>query len=180
MKAILRDLRITPKKVNLVAALVRRMQVEEALVKLNKLPKEASEALYKLIHSAMANAEQNDRQQRKDLYIKELIVNRGPALKRSTPMARGRVRPLDKFSSHVSVKLGIVVPEGASVKSEVEGTGKEKEKKTVIEAVHVAGPEAKKFTPGAFKDVSDQDTRASHEKQSGSTFTPHRHSGRGE
>lgn len=111
MKAHLRQVRLSPKKANLVAAMVRRMKVDEALDFLSRVPKKGARMLHKVIHSAASNAEHNEKQNRKDLYIKELIVNKGPALRRYIPMARGRSRPIDKFASHISVKLGVEVPE---------------------------------------------------------------------
>lgn len=188
MKAHLRHVRIAPKKANLVATMIRRMQVEEALTTLKKLPKTGAQILYKVVHSAMANAEQNDGQQRKDLYIKELIVNKGAAFRRYVPMARGRARPIDKFTSHITVKLGVVVPEGKKIKKnkgikenkEIKGIKESKEKKP-LEAEIVAGPIAQ--APGNPSKVTDSDdphAAGSHDKQSTGTFTPHHHSSRGE
>ncbi len=111
MKAHLRQVRLSPKKANLVAAMVRRMKVDEALDFLSRVPKKGARMLHKVIQSAAANAEHNEKQERKDLYIKELIINKGPALRRYIPMARGRSRPIDKFMSHISVKLGVEMPE---------------------------------------------------------------------
>lgn len=163
--------------------MVRRMKVEEALAMLQKLPKKGAEILYKAIHSAMANAEQNDNQKRKDLYIKELIVNRGPASRRYVPMARGRARPIDKFTSHISVHLGVSIPEGEKEKkTKTLKAGKKKEEtKKPLEAEKVEGPIAS--APGnPAKNILADDPHAagSHDKQTSGTFIPHHHSSRGE
>ncbi len=185
MKAHLRHVRIAPKKANLVAAMIRRMQVEEALTTLKKLPKTGAQILYKVVHSAMANAEQNDGQQRKDLYIKELIVNQGAAFRRYVPMARGRARPIDKFTSHITVRLGVQIPEGAKPSSEKgkreKGKGKKEPVKKPLEAEIVAGPIAQApGNPSKIVDSDDPHAAGSHDKQSTGTFTPHHHSSRGE
>ena len=203
MKAHLRHVRIAPKKANLVAAMIRRMQVEEALSALRKLPKTGAQILYKVVHSAMANAEQNDGQKRKDLYIKELIVNKGAAFRRYVPMARGRARPIDKFTSHITVRLGVQVPEGTKSSSEKgkreKGKGKKEPVKPAsapsdrvragkatagrkpLEAEIVTGPIAQApGNPSKLADTDDPHAGGSHDKQSTGTFTPHHHSSRGE
>lgn len=174
--------------------MIRRMQVEEALTTLKKLPKTGAQILYKVVHSAMANAEQNDGQKRKDLYIKELIVNKGAAFRRYVPMARGRARPIDKFTSHITVKLGVQIPEGTKPSSEKKKDVKSKKKEGVkptsakatagkkpLEAEMVAGPIAQApGNPSKIADTDDPHAGGSHDKQSTGTFTPHHHSSRGE
>lgn len=100
MKAILRQVRISPKKANLVAALVRTKKTKEALDILKFTPKKSAPILKKLIESAIANAEKKD-----NLYIKEIIVNEGPTYKRSLPISRGRTHPVLKRTSHIRVEL---------------------------------------------------------------------------
>ena len=105
MKAILRRTRISPKKANLVAALVRRKKALEAVDILKFTPKKAALILKKLIESAIANAENNMNQDKDSLNIKEIIVTEGPTYKRSIPISRGRTHPLLKRTSHITVKL---------------------------------------------------------------------------
>ncbi len=107
MKAILRRVRISPKKANLVAQLVRNMKATEAIDVLNFTPKKAAPIIRKVIQSAVANAENNFKQNPEDLYITEIIVNEGVTLKRSIPISRGRVHPLLKRTSHITVKVGL-------------------------------------------------------------------------
>lgn len=105
MKAILRHLRISSAKVNLVAELVRGKKAVDAVDILKFTPKKAARPLKKLIESAIANAENNLKQDKQDLYIKEIVVTKGPTLKRSVPVSRGRANPILKRSAHVTVKL---------------------------------------------------------------------------
>lgn len=119
MRAFSRSVRISPKKANLVAGIVRGMYVSDALHLLGRTPKRAARILEDLIKSAAANAEHNDRQNIERLVIQSLIVNQAGAHHRGVPMARGRVRPIRKFMSHIEVTLMVAPQE----KSE---TGKEK------------------------------------------------------
>lgn len=109
MQAIARHVRISPKKANLVAGLVRRKRVEEALDILKFTQKKASRSLSKVIKSAAANATNNLKQDIKDLNIKEIIVTKGSTLKRSVPISRGRMHPIGKDSCHIRVILEVAV-----------------------------------------------------------------------
>ncbi len=111
MKAILRSARIAPKKANLIARLVRGMGVEEANTLLEKTHKKAARMVEELVKSAMANASHNDRQDVSQLMIKQIFVTQGQSLRRGVPMARGRMRPMRKFMSHIRLELGVVTPD---------------------------------------------------------------------
>lgn len=105
MKAILRQVRISPKKVNLVAALVRKKGATEAMEMLKFVPKKSAPVLRKLIGSAVANAQENFKQDKASLVIKEIIVTEGTTYKRRMPVSRGRSYPILKRTSHISVKV---------------------------------------------------------------------------
>jgi len=105
MKAILRRIRISPKKANLIAALVRNKKAVDAVDTLNFTPKKAAKILKTLIESAIANAEANFKQKKEDLVIKEIIVNPGSTHKRSVPISRGRMHPRLKRTSHITVTV---------------------------------------------------------------------------
>ncbi len=105
MIAHLRKTRISPKKVSLVAEMVRRKPVSEALDILKFTPKKAAKVLYKVIQSAASNAENNFKQDIGTLTIKEIIVTQGPTYKRFQPVSRGRAHPILKRTSHVTVKV---------------------------------------------------------------------------
>lgn len=123
MKATLHSVRIAPKKLGLVATMIRGMTVSEALSSLEYTNKKAARILEDLLKSAVANARQNDRQDPAALVVRSLIVNKAQTLHRGVPMARGRVRPIRKFLSHVELTLGI-----AGVEEE-KGTAKKVDKK---------------------------------------------------
>lgn len=107
VKAKLRNLRIAPRKVRLVANLVRGLSVEQAEVQLQYLDKRSATPMLKLIRSAAANAEHNHKLNRNDLFIKSVEVNDGVTLHRWMPRAMGRATPLKKRGSHITLVLDV-------------------------------------------------------------------------
>ena len=105
--ASLKNYRQAPRKVRLVADLVRGKSVERALAQLSMLPKRASEPMAKLIKSAAANAKDIGPE---DLYISAIQVNGGIVFKRSMPRARGRASQILKRTSHVTLALSKKAP----------------------------------------------------------------------
>lgn len=105
MKAILRQIRISPKKANLVAGMVRGKGVSEALSMLKFMPKKGAKILYKVVHSAASNAENNFGQNKSDLKIKQILVTKGTTYKRSNPISKGRANPILKRTSHITVEV---------------------------------------------------------------------------
>ncbi|MBI5742277.1 MAG: 50S ribosomal protein L22 [Candidatus Niyogibacteria bacterium] len=107
IKAQLNNLRIAPRKVRLVAGLVRGITVAEAKHRLTALNKHASGPVAKLLLSAVANAKNNLKLDGDDnmLVVKEIRVDQGPAIKRFRPRAFGRAAMIKKKMSHVSVRL---------------------------------------------------------------------------
>lgn len=143
MKAILRNLRISPKKVNLIAALVRGKKAVDAIDILKFTPKKSARPMMKLIESAVANAVNNFKQDKEDLIIKEIIVNEATTYKRSVPVSRGRSNPIMKRNAHITIKLAVL--DGAKKK---ESTKKEKEvevKEENVEVKEVAKKTTKKI-----------------------------------
>ncbi|MBD3156586.1 50S ribosomal protein L22 [Candidatus Peregrinibacteria bacterium] len=128
VKAIARNIRISPKKANLVAGLVRKKKAQEALDILKFTPKKAAKLLYKVLHSAVANAENNFKQKKDSLIIKEIVVTEGPTFKRSVPVSRGRVHPILKRNAHITVTLGLDEKAEEQAKQKKEKESKEKEK----------------------------------------------------
>ena len=98
-------LRMSPRKVRLVADVVRGKSVAEAETILSFLPKLAAEPLKKLLHSAVANATHNFSADATDLMIAALTVDPGSMLKRFTPKAFGRAAPIRKRSCHIHLTL---------------------------------------------------------------------------
>jgi len=105
MKATLKQYRQSPRKVRLVADLIRGKKVEKALVDLEFASKRASSALKKLLSTAIAGAKHNFKVEKADLFIKEITVDQGPTLHRWRPRARGRATPINKRTSHITVVL---------------------------------------------------------------------------
>ena len=107
-KAIARHLRVTPMKARRVVDLVRGKQATEALAILKFAQQGASEPVYKVVASAVANARQKADQQglpfnEDELYISEAYVDEGPTMKRFQPRAQGRAFRINKRTSHVTV-----------------------------------------------------------------------------
>jgi len=107
MKSSLKNYRQSPRKVRLVADLVRGKKVNQALLELNFLPKRAGEVMSKLISSAAANAENNFKVSVDDLIIKEISVDQGLTLKRYRPRARGVAKRINKRTSNINVSLAV-------------------------------------------------------------------------
>ncbi|MCD6518657.1 MAG: 50S ribosomal protein L22 [Anaerolineae bacterium] len=105
VRAVAKYIRMSPRKVRLVADLVRGMDVNEALTLLRFTPKAAAKVVAKAIASAAANAEENYGLSTDDLYIAKITVDEGPTLKRGRAGARGRFKPILKRSSHITVVL---------------------------------------------------------------------------
>ncbi|MCK4386754.1 MAG: 50S ribosomal protein L22 [Candidatus Pacebacteria bacterium] len=105
IKAKLSNYRQSPRKVRLVADLIRGKKVERAIQELNFVNKKASLAVKKLLQSAIANAKHNQGVKEKDLFLKEITVNAGSTLKRFRAGARGTAYPLKKRTSHIAIVL---------------------------------------------------------------------------
>lgn len=103
--ATVRYVPMSPQKVRLVLDLVRGMPVNEALETLQFVQKAAAKPVYKLIRSAVANAEENMGMSRDDLVIHTIYADQGPTRKWRRFGARGRFKPLLRRQSHISVIL---------------------------------------------------------------------------
>ena len=102
-KAIAKGVRIAPRKARLVIDLIRGKNVEEADKILKNINKEASRLSRKVLVSAVANAENNLGLNKKDLVVKEAIVNEGQTMKRMKFGSRGHVDPIKKRTSHIKI-----------------------------------------------------------------------------
>lgn len=105
-KAIARHIRISPRKVRAVVDLIRDKKIDEALAILRYTPNRATEAITKVVKSAVANAENNLQMNKDDLFVKVCYVDEGPTLKRMMPRAQGRADVMRKRSSHITVVVG--------------------------------------------------------------------------
>ncbi len=102
-RAQARYARIAPRKARRIIDLVRGMKASEALDILRFAPQAASEDIYKVVASAVANAEHNEHLDRDALWISEAYVDEGPTLKRFRPRAQGRAYRVRKRTSHITV-----------------------------------------------------------------------------
>jgi large subunit ribosomal protein L22 len=103
--ASLKNYRISPRKVRLVADMVRGKNVLLAKTILDNVSKKATHPLSALIDSAIANASHNHKLDGAGLIVKEIRVDQGYVLKRSMPMSRGSAFPIKKRTSHVQITL---------------------------------------------------------------------------
>ncbi|MBI2443747.1 MAG: 50S ribosomal protein L22 [Candidatus Magasanikbacteria bacterium] len=103
--AQLRYYRQSPRKVRLVADLIRGKTVARAIAALTHLNKRAARPLLKLLNSAVANAQHNFKLDPDTLVVRAITVDGGPVLKRWTPRAHGRATPIRERTSHVKLVL---------------------------------------------------------------------------
>jgi large subunit ribosomal protein L22 len=108
--ARVRHIRVTPQKARRVIALIKGKQAEEALAILKFAPQSASEPVFKLVASAMANArvkadKDGEFLDDRDLYVSNVYVDEGTTLKRFRPRAQGRAFQIKKRTSHITVVL---------------------------------------------------------------------------
>src|SRR5262245_38381756 len=116
-RASARYVRISPMKARRVVNLVRGLPAKDALTVLKFAPQAASEQVYKVLASAIANAENNERLDPDALLVKEAYVDEGPTLKRFRPRAQGRAYRIRKRTCHITIAVESVVPVGAGRRS---------------------------------------------------------------
>ncbi len=103
VKAVAKGVRMSPRKVGVVAALVRGRSVADALVILEHTPRRAADPVRKAIESARANADHNHNYKADTLQIVSIQVSPGPRFKRYRPAAHGRALPFQRRTSHIRV-----------------------------------------------------------------------------
>lgn len=132
MKAFLKNYRQSPRKVRLVAGLIKGKRVADAFVDLDNLPKRASLPVKKLLASAVANAKQAGIEE-ENLFVDNVTVNKGLVLKRVMPRARGSAFRINKRTSHIQLNL---VEKASAVKEKKEDKKelKKVEKKTEVKS----------------------------------------------
>lgn len=153
IKAKLKNLIQSPKKVRLVAGLVRGLETKKALEQLAFANKKAALPVSKLIKSAIAGAEHNYELDKNNLFIKEIKVDEGGMLHRWTPKAHGSATPIRKRMSHISIIL-----------SEIKDSGIKTAKKKEVEAPISLSEMAKKGTASSDKEIEAKDSGKKDEK----------------
>jgi large subunit ribosomal protein L22 len=148
VSAKLKNLRIAPRKVRLTSGLIKGMDAMEALDQLETLIKKSNPYMKKLLESAISNGENNFGLDKKNLFVFDVVVNAGSALKRWMPKAYGRAGQILKRTSKVEIILEERI-EGKGRKSKEE---MEKEKQTRIE-------EKKKAEKAASKDLEEKEKK---------------------
>jgi len=108
--AVARQVRVSPMKARRVVDLVRGMSVEDALVTLKFAPQAASDPVYKVLASAVANAQNSDNLRSDDLYVSQAFVDEGMTMRRIRARAKGSASRILKRSSHITV---VVEPQSA-------------------------------------------------------------------
>ena len=98
-----RFVRITPQKARRVVDMVRGMAVQDALNALQFAPQAASETVYKVLASAVANAETTEGLDANTLVLTKAMVDEGPTMKRWRPRAQGRASRINKRTSHITL-----------------------------------------------------------------------------
>jgi large subunit ribosomal protein L22 len=111
-RAVARHVRISPMKARRVVDLVRGLPAKEALTVLKFAPQAASETVYKVLASAIANAENNERLDPDSLLVKAAYVDEGTTLKRFRPRAQGRAYRIRKRTCHITIEVESVVAGG--------------------------------------------------------------------
>lgn len=102
-RAVAKYLRLSPQKARLVARNIKGMPVEDAMNILRFTPKKAARMISKVLHSAVANAEQLPGVDVDSLVVKQVLVNEGPTMKRIMPRAMGRANRILKRTAHITV-----------------------------------------------------------------------------
>lgn len=126
IKAQAKFLRTSPRRARLVVDLIRGLEVEKAADQLKFMNKAVATPILKLLNSATANAVNNFKLQKDNLYVKTITVDGGPVLKRWQPRAFGRASPIRKRSSHISVILAEKVASKREMADEQDKKNKEK------------------------------------------------------
>ncbi len=125
-KATIKYLKMSPRKVKLVIDLVRGLSLDQAEDQLRAVPKQAALVIIKLLKSAAANAVNNYKLNRHDLFIKSITVGQGPVLKRYRPRAFGRASGIRRPTCHINLILAV---KSDSVKPKIQKAAKSKDNK---------------------------------------------------
>lgn len=169
VNANLKFIRMSPRKMRVVADAVRGMTVEEALAQLKFINKRAAKSIEKVINSAVANAEHNFEITLDNLRLKTITVDEGPTLDRWMPRAHGRATPVKKRTSHIKVVL-----------AEIKESVKKEAKKQKIEApVKLGSQPAKENKVEIEKTDTPKESIKKPELEKGKLIEDPRQEGRG-
>ncbi|KKR19934.1 MAG: 50S ribosomal protein L22 [Parcubacteria group bacterium GW2011_GWE2_39_37] len=171
-----KHIRMSARKVRLVADVVRGSQVEKALAQLKFINKLAAGPVAKVINSAIASAEHNYSLEKSNLFVKEIRIDEGQTLDRWMPKAHGRATPIRKKASHINVVLAEIKDSGVRKAKEqkLEAPVKLGEKPKQDDGIKVDRKEkseptdAEKEKGAKLNDPRDKTGRSGHLKNEGS------------
>lgn len=153
IKAKAKYVRMSPRKIRLIADVIRKMPVNQAIEQLQFINKKATEPVVKVVKSAIANATNNFELEQDNLFVKEITIDEGPTLHRWMPRAHGRATSIRKKTSHINLVLG-----------EIKESGKAKAKKQAVEAPVRLDNKPKQENEVEIKDKKSKSDKAPQEK----------------
>ncbi len=142
IKAQLRHIRVSSRKMRLVANAIKGLSVHEAERRLMMLTQRSAPLVLKTLRSAVANASHNADLKAEDLFIKTILVNQGVALKRIRPAAMGAAHGYKKHAAHLEITLG--VKQAKETKKETAKVAAPAEAEVITESKKTAKPAVKK------------------------------------
>jgi large subunit ribosomal protein L22 len=164
-RAVARHVRVSPMKARRVVDLVRGLPAKEALTVLKFAPQAASEQVYKVLASAVANAENNERLDPDSLLVRTAFVDEGPTLKRFRPRAQGRAYRIRKRTCHITIEVeSVVVTAGGGRRG---GPAKATPAKATATRAAKAAP-----APAALDEVEDLDVTTVDDAVDGTPSAP--------
>lgn len=148
-RAVARYVRLSATKARRVVNLVRGLPAKEALTVLQFAPQAASEPVYKVLASAIANAENNERLDPDALLVSAAYVDEGPTLKRFRPRAQGRAYRIRKRTCHITIEVEAVQPKVRPKKKAVPAKAAPNAEDSVVEETTGSAPggESAEATP---------------------------------
>ena len=155
-RAIARHVRVSPMKARRVINLVRGLPAKEALTVLQFAPQAASEPVYKVLASAIANAENNERLDPDSLLVSEAYVDEGPTLKRFRPRAQGRAYRIRKRTCHITIVVESVGGSAAPARPIVPGKKAAAAKKTTPSKATAPEPDEVEESGSPAVEVAEQ------------------------
>jgi large subunit ribosomal protein L22 len=174
IKANLYNLRMAPRKVRLVANMVKGMPVERAQAQLTFLVKKPAPLILKLVNSAVANAKNNFQSEAANLFIKSIMVEAGSTLKRWLPRAMGRASAIHKRTCSIRLILGEIKPSVDKKKKTSKprilkaGEALPEEKERLVEKVEKeSDKKSKEIPPARPFDASSQSKKKNFSRQTG-------------
>ena len=154
-RAVARHVGISPTKARRVVNLVRGLPAKDALTVLQFAPQAASEPVYKVLASAIANAENNERLDPDSLLVSEAFVDEGPTLKRFRPRAQGRAYRIRKRTCHITIAVESVGTTTPARPAKSAPAAKAAAKALAAPATETAAPAKKAAKKAAASEAAD-------------------------